>query len=99
MAEFPDFNAWLRGQQFDLDSLTPELLDVLRRDHATIRKMAAAQDPKAVVRTPPPPGEFRYAVANEDADGLWLTLWGRRSAQGEYFVLYPRGQGDWNPHA
>lgn len=43
------------------------------------------------------PGEFRIAVAVED-NGLWLTLWVRRSMKGEIFVLLPRGNREWDAH-
>jgi len=44
------------------------------------------------------PGEHRYAVAVNNGGNLWLTLWVRRSKKGEFFVMVPRGDKDWNPH-
>jgi len=44
------------------------------------------------------PGEHRYAVAVREPTGLWLTLWVRRSRKGEFFVMVPRGDRDWDPH-
>ena len=52
------------------------------------------------------PGEYRYVVAVADGSDLWLTLWVKRSAIGEFFVMLPRksfinlrrGVKDWNPH-
>lgn len=46
----------------------------------------------------PVPGEHRYAVAVREGSDLWLTLWVRRSQKGEFFVLLPMGDRDWNPH-
>ena len=42
--------------------------------------------------------EHRYGVAIREGSNLWLTLWVRRSPLGEFFVLAPRGERDWNPH-
>ena len=44
------------------------------------------------------PGEHRYAVAVREGSDLWLTLWVRRSRKGEFFVMVPRGEKDWNWH-
>src|SRR5260370_35510785 len=30
---------------------------------------------------------------------LWVTLWVRRSPKGEFFVMMPRSDQDWTPHA
>jgi len=46
----------------------------------------------------PIPGEYRYAVALRDGANLWLTLWVRRSRRGEFFVMLPRGDREWDPH-
>ena len=45
------------------------------------------------------PADLLYAVAIEDDAGLWLTLWVRRSSKPGYFVMIPRRDGEWNPHA
>jgi hypothetical protein len=47
----------------------------------------------------PVPGEEKYAVAIRDGSDLWLTLWVRCSRKGEIFVMYPRGDRDWDAHA
>lgn len=54
----------------------------------------------------PVPGEHRYAVAVEEGPDLWLTLWVKRSPDGEFFVMLPRKPfillpfrfKKWNPH-
>jgi len=48
---------------------------------------------------PPRTGEHRYAVAIRAGANLWLTLWVRRSPKGEFFVMVPRTERDWTPHA
>ena len=59
-------------------------------------RQAAAVGTMSIRRSP---DERLYAVAVEDKAGLWLSLWVRRSPRGEYFVLIPRSDGAWNPHA
>ena len=44
------------------------------------------------------PGEYRYAVAVEEAGELWLVLWVRRTPKGEFFVMIPR-DSEWDPHS
>src|SRR5262249_35788791 len=45
------------------------------------------------------PGEQKYAVAIRSDSGLWLTMWVRCSRKGEIFIMYPRGDRDWDAHA
>ncbi len=99
MEHVKTFEHWLRDQQLDVESLGAELEVQLRAESERIKSSAAAHDITATVRKAPPSGEYRYAVDVEDEGHLWLTLWVRRSPQGEYFVMYPRGRGTWNPHA
>ncbi|HEY1909949.1 MAG TPA: hypothetical protein VGG73_03445 [Vicinamibacterales bacterium] len=44
------------------------------------------------------PGDHLYAVAVRDASELWLVLWVRHSARGEYFVFHPHNErpADWH---
>jgi len=93
------FEDWLRYQQLDKQPLPAEVEVAFRREYEQARSEFLAQDTHAVVQKPGPSGEYRYAVAIEDGAKLWLTLWVKRSAKGEYFILYPRGRGAWNPHA
>ena len=44
-------------------------------------------------------GEQKYAVALQDDSGLWLTMWVRCTRKGEIFIMYPRGDRDWDAHA
>jgi hypothetical protein len=41
----------------------------------------------SVMKLRPVPGEHRYAVAVEEGSDLWLTLWVKRSPDGEFFVV------------
>src|SRR5262245_29895352 len=47
----------------------------------------------------PVPNEQKYAVAIRDGSDLWLTMWVRCSWKGEVFIMYPRGDRDWDAHA
>jgi hypothetical protein len=47
---------------------------------------------------PAVPGGHRYAVAVEEGSDLWLTLWVKRSPDGEFFVMLPRRLTKWDPH-
>jgi hypothetical protein len=93
------FENWLKYQQLDKQPLPAEAEIILRRQYEETRSAFLALDINAVVHRPSPAGEYLYAVAIEDGTSLWLTLWVKRSSKGEYFVLYPRGRGGWNPHA
>lgn len=43
--------------------------------------------------------ERLYAVALRDSEGLWLLSRIRRSRKGDVYVLFPRDEPGWNPHA
>lgn len=43
--------------------------------------------------------DLLYAVAVRDNAHLWLVLWVKRSTRGEYFVMFPRDEAGWDPHA
>jgi len=66
-------------------------------DEARERSLAS---PKVGLMQLPPavPSEHRYAVAVREGSDLWLTLWVRRSRKGEFFVMIPRADQDWDPH-
>src|SRR5262249_13884228 len=52
-----------------------------------------------LMKLQPVPGEQKYAVAIRKNSSLWLTLWVRCSRKGEVFIMYPRGDRDWDAHA
>ena len=92
------FDGWLRYQAVDVAKTTPEELAIWRGFFEEARQRSAASPKVGLMKLQPVAGEHRYAVAvREDAD-LWLTLWVRRSRKGEFFVMMPRGDQDWDPH-
>jgi hypothetical protein len=92
------FEGWLRYQAVDAATTAPEELEKWRRDFEDARERTAACPKVGLMKLQPVPGEHRYAVAIEEGANLWLTLWVRRSRKGEFFVMLPRGDRDWNPH-
>jgi len=78
---------------------TPEELELWRGlfDEATRRRESS---PKVgLMKLQAVPGEQKYAVALRDGSELWLTMWVRCSRKGEIFMMYPRGDRDWDAHA
>jgi hypothetical protein len=92
------FEGWLRYQGIDAATTTPDELGIWRSHFEEGRKRALATPKVGLMRLQPVPGEHRYAVAVREGSDLWLTLWVRRSPKGEFFVMTPRGDRDWNPH-
>jgi hypothetical protein len=45
------------------------------------------------------PGEEKYGVAIRNNSGLRLTLFVRCSPKGEVFIIMPRAETGWDPHA
>jgi hypothetical protein len=91
------FEAWIRYQGIDVAALSPVELETWQQHYRDLRQRIAATPKMGRLTLRSVAGEYRVAVAVEDA-GLWLTLWVRRSPKGEYFVMTPRGNGEWNPH-
>ena len=69
-----------------------------RRLFEEARQRSATSHKVGVMKLQPVPGEHRYAVAVQEGADLWLTLWVRRSRKGEFFIMLPRGDRDWDPH-
>jgi hypothetical protein len=93
------FEGWAKYQGFDPAALTPEELKMWRGffDEATERSKSG---PKVgLMKLQPVLGEQKYAVALRDGSDLWLTLWVRCSRRGEIFIMYPRGDREWDAHA
>jgi hypothetical protein len=93
------FEGWMKYQGFDdVATLAPDQLEMWRGLFDETHK---APTPKVGLMKLPPlvPSEYRYAVAIREGSDLWLTLWVRRSRKGEFFVLVPRADRSWNPHA
>jgi hypothetical protein len=92
------FEGWLKYQAVDAATTAPEELEKWRRLFEDARERTAACPKVGLMKLQPTPGEHRYAVAVQEDSGLWLTLWVRRSWKGEFFVMLPRGDRDWDPH-
>ena len=93
------FEGWLRFQAVDPSGVSPSELSQLREafDEATARDARSAK--VGLMKLQPVLGEFRYAVAVREGTDLWLVLWIRRSRKGEFFIMMPRGDREWDPHA
>ena len=92
------FEGWLAYQAINPPMSAPEELEKWRSVFEEARARIAASPKVGLMKLQPVPGEHKYAVAIEDASNLWLTLWVRRSQKGEFFVMLPRGNRDWDPH-
>lgn len=90
------FEGWLRYQAVSPASDAER--EEWRRLFEGVRQRADAAPKVGLMKLQPVPGEYRYALALRDGDDLWLTLWVRRSRKGEFFVLIPRGERDWDIH-
>lgn len=93
------FEGFLKYQAVDAETITPQERKMWRSffDEAMERRTTT---PKVgVMRLQPVPDEQKYAVAIHDGSDLWLTLWVRCSRKGEVFIMYPRGDRDWDAHA
>jgi hypothetical protein len=95
-ADLKTFDGWLRYQV--LSPSSPEELAEWRLVFEEARRRADTAPKVGLMKLQPVPGEYRYAVALRDGNDLWLTLWVRRSRRGEYFIMMPRGDRDWDPH-
>jgi hypothetical protein len=90
------FDGWLRYQAVSPSSV--EEVEVWRRLFEEVRQRSANAPKVGLMKLQPVEGEYRYAVAVRDGADLWLTLWVRRSRKGEFFIMLPRGDRDWDPH-
>lgn len=97
-ADLQTFEGWLKYQAVDAATTSPEELEGWRRTFEDMRERTATRPKVGLMKFQPLPGERRYAVAVQEGSDLWLTLWVRRSWKGEFFVMLPRGDRDWNPH-
>jgi hypothetical protein len=92
------FEGWLKYQAVDPRATAPEEMENWRHVFEDAKKRMAAGPKVGLMKLQPVPGEHQYAVAVEDGSNLWLTLWVKRSRKGEFFVMIPRGDRDWDPH-
>jgi len=91
------FEGWLSGAQgLDPASLPPEQLAQWRQ---LFEELTSNPTPKVQMDLGPvPTRQRRYGVAVREGSDLWLTLWVRRSAKGDIYVMVPRGDRKWDPH-
>lgn len=92
------FEGWLRYQAVDAAGLGPEELSRWRQIFDEARALTLANPKVRLMKLRSVPGEHRYAVAVREGSELWLTLWVRRSRKGEFFVMVPRADSDWDVH-
>jgi hypothetical protein len=90
------FDGWLRYQGVDAARTAPEEMEKWRQDFEEATERMAACPKFGLMKLQRVPGEYRYAVAVEDGHDLWLTLWIRRSRRGEFFVMLPRSEREWD---
>ena len=92
------FEGWLRYQAVDASTMTKEEVDQWRCSFEEVRKQRATRSKVGLMDLKCVEGEYKYAVAVREGTELWLVLWVRRNRKGEYFVLKPMNDKDWNPH-
>ncbi|MGA7385643.1 MAG: hypothetical protein WBW81_13420, partial [Methylocella sp.] len=92
------FEGWLRYQAVDAATATPDELAMWRGLFDEVSERGVATPKVGLMKLQPVPGEHRYAVVVREGSDLWLTLWVRRSRKGEFFVMVPRGDRDWDVH-
>jgi hypothetical protein len=93
------FEGWLRYQAVDASMMTKEELDWWHRSFEEAQKERATRPMVGLMNLKSVEGEYKYAVAVREGTDLWLVLWVRRNRKGEYFVLKPMADKDWNPHS
>jgi hypothetical protein len=91
------FEGWIKYQGFEAAALSAADLEMWKSMYLDVKQRVAETPKVGRMKLPDAPNEFRIAVALED-NGLWLTLWVKRSAKGEIFVLLPRGKKEWDAH-
>ena len=62
------------------------------------RQRSAVNPKVGLMKLQPVPGEYRYAVVVRDLADLRLALWVKRSRKGEFFIMLPRGDREWDVH-
>ena len=92
------FEGWMKYQAVDPVAVSSEELAQWQQMFTEATQRAAATPKVGLMRLQPVVGEYRYAVALEEGGDLWLTLWVRRSRKGEFFIMLPHGDRDWDGH-
>jgi len=97
-ADLKSFDGWFRYQAIDATAITSEELATWRRIFEEARQCSAVNPKVGLMKLQPVPGEYRYAVVVRDLADLRLTLWAKRSRKGEFFIMLPRGDREWDVH-
>jgi hypothetical protein len=97
-ADLRTFEGWAKSQGFDPAAITPEELKEWQSIFADVMERLKTSPKVGLVKLQPVAGEQKYAVAIRDGSNLWLTMWVRCSRKGEIFIMFPRGDRDWDPH-
>jgi hypothetical protein len=92
------FEGWMKFQGVDAPT-APEALEMWKGAFDEARKRSSDTPKVGLMKLRPLSGEHRYAVAVREGSDLWLALWVLRWRKGEFFVLIPRGDRDWDVHA
>jgi len=92
------FDGFLRFQAVDPVTASADELAIFRKLFDEAMATRASAPKLGAIKFKPAPGEYRYAVAVRDNGELWLTIWIRRSRQGDVYVIIPRNDPAWNPH-
>jgi len=94
------FEGWLDYQGFDATAISPEQLEQLHKHYDEMMARVSVIPKVGRMKLRQVPNEYRYAVAVRDGADLWLTLWVKRSAKGEFFVFRPMpdDRSGWDPH-
>lgn len=93
------FEGWLKYQGVDATTATPDELAIHQRFFDEVRKRTLAKPKIGRMKRQPILGEHRYAVAVREGSDLFLALWVKHSVKGEFFVMLPRLDQDWDVHA
>ena len=93
------FDGWMRYQAVNSETCTPEQLRAWRSIFDEGLRLRESSPKVGLMKLQPVPGEQKYAIAIREGSDLWLTMWVRCSRKGEIFIMYPRGDRDWNAHA
>jgi hypothetical protein len=92
--EVDTFEGWIKYQGVETSKVTADELVKLR----SVFEGKSATPKVGLMKLKPTPREYRYGVVVRDGSDLYLTLWVRRSPKGEFFIMQPRGDSDWDPH-
>jgi hypothetical protein len=92
------FEEWIKYQAMDVTSLGEDEIKAWRSDY-DVSCEAQRQRKIWTPRVRANVKDLLYAAAVRDASDLWLVLWVKRNTKSDYFVMFPRDEPGWNPHA